>query len=69
MTLFWHFVLVVFCSVYGRTFAVRIFYFYGLLQAAIRRLILRAATTVSNQQISAADPRHPVPVNTLSREK
>ena len=61
MTLFWDSVLVVFCSVYACIFAFGVFCFYQLPQAAIRRLIFPPATTVSNRQMSAADPRYPVP--------
>jgi hypothetical protein len=69
MTLFLNLVLVVFCLVYGCAIAFGIFYFYQLLRAAIRRLILPRATTGSNRQMSAADPRHPVLVITLPRQK
>jgi hypothetical protein len=65
----WDFVLVVFPSVYGRAFAFGIFYLYQLLRAASGRLILSFATIVSNRQVSASDPRHPVPVITSAREK
>ena len=48
MTLFRDFVLVVFCSVYGCAFALSTFYFFQLIQAAIRCLIFPPATTDSN---------------------
>jgi hypothetical protein len=67
MTLFWDFVLVV--LVYGCAIAFGIFYFYQLLRAAIRRLILPRATTGSNRPMSAADRRHPASVITLPRER